>query len=614
MSQRLIALILGTVLLSACAGLPHGASINFAPAGALQSVPFPKDRVVSAVTEYTHTGVETDSRSPGASELPPRLELTSAAGGIEWATYVFVPSGSYPLNQGTVTLGGPGSFGVWVAVANFAKSRWDFSGPYTGVATLNLSADDLSPLGNVYMAVVVNDGGVAKIDEVKISETTPDPPVASLTSPTPKVNPLQSVDLDASGSTTSNGTIDHYEWDLDGDGIFNTTPEEMAANDQANATVTFGSQPTAIDVSVRVTDSLALQDTATLTVTAIGWVVVNLDSASGVGDIVSLAEINGKPAVAYNSSAPPSLAYAYSGMEDGTSGWSTLTVDPSGLIGDCSLAQINGFPAIAYELSVPHDLYYAYSSTPDGSAGWNMLALNTAGEVQPYCGLIEVGGKPAVGSYVATGGTGGEVDYYYSSTNDGSSGWTSSIVDTGDTCGSGLTMANIAGTPALMYCYYNLGVYYMRYAKNDTADGTGTWTFGQVTTDVGLPDYLNLLVLPSGNPVATFRSLNNTLFYARCTAPVGGTWSKVGILGADTGNGNSLALIQGRPAISTKYADLSLNFGRPTTDDGSGAWNFNPVMTETVQGSTTSLAEIDGRPAVAYRHTPGGLFYATLFD
>jgi hypothetical protein len=289
-------------------------------------------------------------------------------------------------------------------------------------------------------------------------------------------------------------------------------------------------------------------------------------------------------------------------------------VDSASSIGDCSLQQINGFPAIAYQRKLPHDLYYAYSTSPDGSAGWNSVELDSASEIESNVSLAEIDGKPAVAAYLTTTGSGGEVHYLYSSTDDGGSGWTSSAVDSGDTCGFGCTLANVGDTPGLIYCYYSLGVYYVRYAKNTAADGSGAWTFGQLTSDVGLPDYLNLLVLSNGNPVASYLSLNDSLFFARSSAPEGGNWSKVGLLGQDTGNANSLALVNGKPAISTRNSDFTLYFGRPATTDGTGSWVFNTVPGTTFTGASSCLAEIDGRPAIAFRTSPGGMFYATLFE
>jgi hypothetical protein len=617
MSQRLIALILGTVLLSACAGLAPRSDSALPRAGEANNqfaIPFPQDRAASAITETHRTGIETDTRSDGAVELLARLELVAGPGGIEWATYAFTGLGANPLANATVNLGVPGSSGVYVGVANFTRTRWDFSEPHTGQAIMALTGDAQSPGGNAYIAVVVTNGGTAQIDQVSLGEVVPDPPVADLFTLTPQVNPLEAVNLDASSSTTTNGTIDNYEWDLDGNGIFNEPGAEESFAGNPLAALTMPAQPTAIDVAVRVTDSLGLTDEAPLTVTAIGWLIVNLATGSSVGDEVSLKAINGKPAIAYNVGLPPSLSYAYSTADDGSQGWTSLEVDTGFSVGRVDLAEINGLPAIAYVYDLPEDLKYAYSSAADGSSGWSSLPLNTAGLVQNHCGLAEVGGKPAVAAYVATGGSGGQVEYYYSSTDDGSSGWASSVVATGDTCGFGCNLGSISGLPAIVYTYYSFSVYYNTYSRNDMADGSGSWTHETVSTEIGQPHSLNIQELASGNPAMSFKGFNGSLFYARCTAPVGGTWSKIGLLSANTGTSNSLGLVNGKPALATQYSDFSLNFGRPDSVDGSGSWSFGPVATEMANGNATSVAEIDGRPAIAYRATTGGMFYATLFE
>jgi hypothetical protein len=304
----------------------------------------------------------------------------------------------------------------------------------------------------------------------------------------------------------------------------------------------------------------------------------------------------------------------YSTADDGSQGWNSLEVDSGFAVGDVDLEVINGFPAIAYVYDVQEDLKYAYSTSADGSVGWTPLPLNTAGMVQNYCGLAEVGGKPAVAAYVATGGSGGQVEYYYSTFDDGSDGWTSSVVATGDTCGFGCTLAEISGLPAIAYSYYEFGAYFIVYSRNDMADGSGSWTHDAVSSEVALPDFISLQELASGNPAMSFKGFNGSLFYSRSTAPIGGAWSKVGLLPSNTGTANSLALLNGKPAISTQNSDLSLYFGRPDSVDGSGSWTFGPAASEQINGSAASLAEIDGRAAIAYRAPVGGMFYATLFE
>jgi hypothetical protein len=92
-------------------------------------------------------------------------------------------------------------------------------------------------------------------------------PTATMTTPVPGWNPTvcqnQNLTYDAGSSTGGNGTITRYEWDLDGDGVYETDQATTASFVQAASSLgTF-------TVRVRVTNSLgavAVSDPATLQV------------------------------------------------------------------------------------------------------------------------------------------------------------------------------------------------------------------------------------------------------------------------------------------------------------------------------------------------------------
>jgi YD repeat-containing protein len=89
----------------------------------------------------------------------------------------------------------------------------------------------------------------------------PQPPVAEFTVSADPAAVGQSVTFDGSGSSSPNGAIVKYEWDLDGNGSFET---DTGSNPVTSRTY---SSPGPVDVRLRVTDSAAKTATATVPLT-----------------------------------------------------------------------------------------------------------------------------------------------------------------------------------------------------------------------------------------------------------------------------------------------------------------------------------------------------------
>src|SRR5205814_2057539 len=94
------------------------------------------------------------------------------------------------------------------------------------------------------------------------------------------------------------------------------------------------------------------------------------------------------------------LKYAYSNTPDGSSGWSSITVDSTGDVGwYSSLAEVNGHPAVSYLDYTNYGLKYAHSTTLDGSSGWSTLVVYNTYSIAPSTSLKVVNGHPAI-SYI----------------------------------------------------------------------------------------------------------------------------------------------------------------------------------------------------------------------
>ena len=87
------------------------------------------------------------------------------------------------------------------------------------------------------------------------------PPTAAFTSTPEPANPGQTVSFNGSGSADTDGTIAKYEWDLDGNGTFETDTGTTATTTKSYTT------PGTVAVKLRVTDNKGAQATVTHNVT-----------------------------------------------------------------------------------------------------------------------------------------------------------------------------------------------------------------------------------------------------------------------------------------------------------------------------------------------------------
>jgi hypothetical protein len=259
------------------------------------------------------------------------------------------------------------------------------------------------------------------------------------------------------------------------------------------------------------------------------WSYFLLDEADGIGYHNSLALIGGKPAIAYAYiSGTNELWYSRSSDAEGASleDWSVpvrIDHDGSAPIGvDCSLAQVNGRPAVAYHAD--NRLRYAWSSSQSGEGedDWNIRIIDSDGAstVGRYASLAVISGKPAVAYYDQFHA---DLKYAWSDTLHGqvAGDWTSIKLAGPPIAGQFVSLLELDGGPAL--CYHTVGLLNdLIFDQAATPQGMLPEDWGPYITvddhvDIDPPDvgqYCDM-ALVNGNPaIAYYDATNQALKYA----------------------------------------------------------------------------------------------------
>lgn len=409
-------------------------------------------------------------------------------------------------------------------------------------------------------AKVTDNDGAWDTESVQITVTGNAAPLADLQADVTSGDAPLVVNFDATGSSDSDGTVADYEWDLDGDQEFNETGVEADARGLPNAQFSYDS-PGAFQATVRVTDNGGGTGTASRLISTHGWLIVTLD---GEWDIAgtSLALIDGRPAISYCDTTDKNLRYAFSSSPLGASStdWNIVSL-PGSTEGDkTSLAFVDGSPAVAYRSSPYNDLAYVRSTTPGGwNAGdWQMVTIDNAGATGYLPSLAVVDGRPAI-------------------------------------------------------AYFNKSGSALMYALSSTASGldAADWDFFSIRTGMGTDMRASLAVIGSKPAIAYFAESAGTLQYAYASTVDGAApadWTSIVIDNtlSSAGQWCSLGCVAGKPAISYQGNNEGLELLRyavSATAQGANPADWTKITVDDVSGFCaryTSLAEVGGKPAIAY--------------
>lgn len=496
-------------------------------------------------------GYETTGDSTGLSQaytdmlgiIRPRVrgydssETAVALGAVS----LLISGNSRPVAEGLATPAG----GVAPLIVNFSGTAstdfdgnivgggWDFDGDGTydiwdDTDIVHVSAAQFNyTVPGTYNAKlrVVDDKGAWDVDTLTINVSAPDPgpenkpPLATLTADPPAGEKGLTATFSALGSVDPDGGIVDYEWDIDGNGVFNETGAE--ADNKGNPVISiFYGDPSLDVVMVRVTDDEAATALASASVRVRGWLAVDVTPPIGEAfNHPSLAVVNGHPVLAFRQTTDGgALFYARSASASGTKAadWqSVLVADTDTPRVGPDIQLVAGHPAIACYDSINEELLYYRSDSVNGldPLDWQETKVADLDHFGWNLSMAVVNGSPAI-VYEDSGV--GNVNFAYSSTATGNSAldWSGFQL----AANSGYPhMAIVSGEPAVSY--RNFGSGSLMYAKSATAGGQspGNWQHVIVETAAGTGVNSRLAVINGFPAISYYNTQNNLLHYVYAT-------------------------------------------------------------------------------------------------
>ncbi len=513
--------------------------------------------------------------------------------------------------------------------------------------TLELTTGALTAGYWIYVVPFDNDGALG-IESNKVRVPLPEnqAPIADLTAnPTSGDAPL-TVNFDASGSYDPDGSIVQYRWDFEGDTVYDETTTIPTSSHEYTL-------PNSYDAVVEVMDDDDATNTATLTIVVTGeppnqppLAVLIADPTSGVAPLtvnfdassstdpdgtITAYEIDFGEGAGFQDFTPSQGVTQHTYNNGGTFDAVLRVTDDDGAIDTFTIPitvnapveppTINSiFPLSGMEGSVV-TFVANVSGTPPFTYNWNFgggATPNEATDESPQVTLGSAGEYPTAFLEVTNPADTARLDFTLTVFPPGAEWSIYTIDDTRNAQYSSLAV--VGGKPAI--AYFDGNSQDLMYAYSSDVDGSGTWSI--VTADskgMGLGDvgmFASLAEINGGAGISYYEGGTdmNLKFAFNPNADGSGTWQTYLVDDAgDAGWITSLAEVQGKPAIGyfSESETLDYKYAINSESDGSGSWDVSSVANvgSGMFAEGRVLQVCAGMPAVAfYNWNTGELQFA----
>ena len=514
------------------------------------------NHLAAQATAFTYQGALNDQGAPANGVYDLQFNLFA------------VPTGGSPIGSLVAANDTPISNGLFTVTLDFGAgqftgaARWlevrvrpgDSSGPFTNVAPRQAVLP--TPYA-IYSGTANAAGLVGTIAASSISDGT-------ITSNKLAANSITSLHLATGAVTTTDLAVDAVTASRLADSFQSGFISRPASSPGTNLTINFPRPFEAIPL-VTLDSAHIFPTNVTISNFQIHLPPYNLvvdNSPNVVGRELSMAVVNGNPAIAYYDETSGDLKYCRALTTNG-SAWGAPVVAHVGgasLVGRFpSLAVVNGRPAVAYFDDTADDLKYLRANDADGATWPTAVTVASSGNVGQYAKLKVVNGRPAI-------------------------------------------------------AYYDSTTFSLQFVRANDADGV-TWPApvtvepGDLVTNI-VGEYASLEIV-NGNPAIAYRARSaDVLRYSRALDADGSAWAMPVEISnyPQAGEEVSLAVVNGRPAVAYLARGAELHFERAQDTNGT---NWIPISSPVagvrdIFPSGIALRVVAGLPRIAFWHGQGG--------
>ncbi|HWB03718.1 MAG TPA: choice-of-anchor D domain-containing protein [Verrucomicrobiales bacterium] len=330
-----------------------------------------------------------------------------------------------------------------------------------------------------------------------------------------------------------------------------------------------------------------------------GLTVAALGPGAG-SELMSLAVVDGRPAVAWVATGANTVNYVRALDADGAAWGTPVTVIQAGITGSLTprltLRVVNGHPAICFASST--GVRYIRAQDQAGTA-WPSLPFAVSEGTGMATVMKVINGKPAVLVRLA------DIARYSRATDANGYVWAPPALVPA-VLPSSLDLEEVDGRPAMIYISGRESLA-LKFLRALDADGMA-WG---APVDLPIEAVMGpcALQMVEGRPAAacfTFTQTSTSFNYFRALDADGSAWGPpVTVHSSPLPSGLaqmgqlSLSVVNGAPAMAVVTPVSQLFFARAANPSGS-VWNEAGSLDTGGSLSGVSLAEVNGRPAVAY--------------